>query len=269
MKDEKGDLVADPHSIVARWRKYFSQLFNVHGLKDVRQAEIHTTGPLVPEPSAAEVELAIDKLKSHKSPGIDHIPAELIKAGGKTICLEIHKLITSILKEKLPEVSKESIIVPTHKKGDKTDCSNYRGISLLPTTYKILSNILLSRLILYAKEIIGDHQCGFRRNRSTIDHIFCIRQILEKKWEYSEPVHQLFIDFKKAYDSFRREVLYKILIEFGIPRKLVRLIKMSLTGTYSRVRVGKNVSERFPIRNGLKQEDALSPMLFNIVKKHW
>ena len=59
--------------------------------------------------------------------------------------------------------------------------------------------------------------------------IFCIRQILEKKWEYNEAVHQLFIDFKKAYDSVRREVLYNILIEFGIPKKLVRLIKMCLT----------------------------------------
>ena len=72
VKDEKGDLVADPHRIVARWRKYFSQLFNVHG---VGQAEIHTAEPLVPKPSASEVELAIDKLKSHKSPGIDEIPA--------------------------------------------------------------------------------------------------------------------------------------------------------------------------------------------------
>ena len=66
-----------------------------------------------------------------------------------------------------------------------------------------------------------------------------------------------------AYDSVRREVLYKILIEFGIPRKLVRLVKMSLTETYSRVWVGKDVSDRFPIRNGLKQGHALSPMLFS------
>jgi hypothetical protein len=73
-------------------------------------------------------------------------------------------------------------------------------------------------------EIIGDHQCGFQRNRSTTDQIFCI-QILEKKWEYNETVHQLFINFKKAYDSVRREVLYNILIEFVIPMKLVRLIK--------------------------------------------
>jgi len=117
------------HSIVARWRNYFSQLFNVHGVKVVRQAEIHTAEPLVPEPSAAEFELAIDKLKSHKSPSIDQIPAELIKAGGRTICLDIHKLITSIWKkEELPEEWKNSIIVPIHKKGDKTDCNNYWGI---------------------------------------------------------------------------------------------------------------------------------------------
>jgi len=81
VKDEKDDLVADSHSIVARWRNYFSQLFNVHGFKDVGQAEIHITERLVPEPSASEVELDIDKLKSHKSPGIDQIPAELIKQG--------------------------------------------------------------------------------------------------------------------------------------------------------------------------------------------
>jgi len=138
VKDEKGDLVADTHSIVARWRNYFSQLFNVHGVKEVRQAEIHTAEQLVPEPSAAEVELAIVKLKSHKSPGIDQIPVELIKAVGRTICLEIHKLITCIWKkEKLSEEWKESIIIPIHKKGDKTDCNNYRPITILPITYKI------------------------------------------------------------------------------------------------------------------------------------
>ena len=91
VKDEEGELVADPHSIMARWRNYFSQLFNVHGVKDVRQAEIHTEESLVPEPSVFEVELAIGKLKNHKSPGIDQIPAELIKAWGRTICSAIHK----------------------------------------------------------------------------------------------------------------------------------------------------------------------------------
>ena len=109
VKDEKGDLVADSHSIMARWRNYFSQILNVHGVSDVRQAKIHTAEPLVPEPSALEVELAIEKLKSHKSPGIDQIPAALIKAGGSTIRCAIHKLIIAIW-------NKESIIVPIHKR---------------------------------------------------------------------------------------------------------------------------------------------------------
>jgi len=82
----------------------------------------------------------------------------LIKTGGTKICYEIHKFIISIWnKEKLSEEWQELIIVPMYKKGDKTDCNNYRGISLLPFMYKILSNIFLSRLTQYAEEINGDH----------------------------------------------------------------------------------------------------------------
>jgi hypothetical protein len=91
---------------------------------------------------------------------------------------------------------------------------------------------------------------------------------LIKKWEYNEAVYQLFVDFKKAYDSFRREVLYNILIKFGVPIKLVSLMKMCLTETYSRVWVGKNLSDMFHIRNGLKQGEALSPLLFNFALEH-
>jgi len=75
---------------LARWRNHFSQLLNVHGVNDVRQKETHTAEPQVPEPSASDFELAIEKLKSYNSPGIDQIPAELIKAGGRTIRYEIH-----------------------------------------------------------------------------------------------------------------------------------------------------------------------------------
>jgi len=155
----------------------------------------------VAEPSAFEVELVIEKLKRQKSPVIDQIPAELIKAGGRITRCEIHILVNFIWnKKELPEERKEAIIVPIYKNGDKTDCSNYRGLSVLPSMHKIVSIILLSRLTRYAEEIIGDHQCGFRRNRSDTDHIHCIRQILEKKWEYKEAVNQLFIYFKHAYD---------------------------------------------------------------------
>jgi hypothetical protein len=89
-------------------------------------------------------------LKKYKPPGSDQIPAELIQAGGKTLLSAIHELINSIWnKEELPDQWKESIIVPIYKKGDKTDCNNFHGISLLSTSYKMLSNILLSRLSMY------------------------------------------------------------------------------------------------------------------------
>jgi hypothetical protein len=85
-------------------------------------------------------------LKNYKSPGSDQIPAELIEAGGEMLLSAIHKLVNSIWnEEELPDQWKESIIVPIHKKGDKTDCNNYRGISLLSTSYKKLYRIFSSQ----------------------------------------------------------------------------------------------------------------------------
>jgi hypothetical protein len=132
VKDENGDLLADSHNILNRWRKYFSRLLNVHNVTDGRQIEVHTAEPLVPSPSRLEVEIAIAKLKKYKSQGSDQIPAELIQAVGEMLLSENHKVINSVWnKEELPDQWKESIIVPIHKKGDKTDCNYYRGISLL------------------------------------------------------------------------------------------------------------------------------------------
>jgi hypothetical protein len=110
----------------------------VHNVSDVRQIEVHTAEPLVPGPSRLEVEIAIAKLIKYKSPGSEQIPAELIQEGGEILLSAIHKLIHSVWnKEELPVQWKESIIVSIHKKGDKTDCNNYRGISLISTSYKV------------------------------------------------------------------------------------------------------------------------------------
>ncbi|KAJ4427400.1 hypothetical protein ANN_25021 [Periplaneta americana] len=219
------------------------------------------------------------KSASRVGPVFMSIPVPSINANLKQTCSDSELLTCQLLRARSTAWHKcsdyELLTCPAVAgsqyrvaQGDKTNCGNFRGISLLLTSYKILSNILLRRLTPYVDEIIGDHQCGFRRNRSTIDQIFCIRQIMEKKWEYKDTVHQLFIDFKKAYDSVKREVLYDILIEFGIPKKLVRLIKMCLSETYSRVRIGQFLSDAFPIHCGLKQGDALSPLLFNFALEY-
>jgi hypothetical protein len=145
VKGKNGDLLADSHNFVNSWKNYYSQLLNVHDVSDVRQREVHMVEPLVP--SRLEDEIAIAKLKKYKSPGSDEILAELIEAGGKILLSEIHKLINSVWnKEELPDQWTWSNIVSVHKKGDKTDCNNYHGLSLLSTSYKVLLNILLSKL---------------------------------------------------------------------------------------------------------------------------
>jgi hypothetical protein len=128
VKDEKGDLLVDPHEILNRWENYFRQLLNVRGVGGVTQTEMHPAEPFVPEPSASEVEIAIGKLKKCKSPGVDQIPAELVVARGETMRSEICKLIKLIWNKELPHQWKESTVVPIYIKGDKTGCSNYPGI---------------------------------------------------------------------------------------------------------------------------------------------
>jgi hypothetical protein len=114
----------------------------VHNVSDVRQTEAHTAEPLVSGPSHLEVEIAIAKLKKYKSRSSDQIQARLNQARGEILFSAIHKLINSIWnKEELPDHWKESITVPIKKKkGDKSDCNNYHGISLASTSYKMLSN---------------------------------------------------------------------------------------------------------------------------------
>jgi hypothetical protein len=151
-----------------------------HGVNGVRQTEIHTSEPLVPELSASDIELAIEKLKSHKSPGIDQIPAELIKAVGKTIRCEIHKLIISIWnKEELPEERRSRSFYLSVRRSIKQ-------IVLIIKAYQfcqLRTKLYPTSCCQYAEAIIGDHQCGFRRHISTTDHIFCILHILKKQWE--------------------------------------------------------------------------------------
>jgi hypothetical protein len=104
---------------------------------------------------------------------------------------------------------------------------------------------------------------GFDVTDQLLIRYFAFIRSWRKKWEYNETVHQLFIDFKKAYDLVRRKVLPSILIEFGVPMKLLRLIKMCLNEMYSKVCIGKHLSDNVPIQNGLKQGDTILLLLFN------
>lgn len=104
------------------------------------------------------------------------------------------------------------------------------------TSYKVLSLTILSRLEKYATDIIGEYQSGFIREKSTTNHIFTIRQIIEKYHEYNKELHMVFVDFKQAYDSINRDQLWIALANLGIPNKLIRMIKICNSNTLCKVR---------------------------------
>jgi hypothetical protein len=146
-------------------------------------------------------------------------------------------------KEEIPKEWKTALVYAIHKKGNKQICNNYRGIALLNVTYKILSHCILNRIKPWTEEILGEYQARFRKNRSMIDQIFILRQLLQKTWEYNKNVHILFIDFKKAYNSIHRASLIKTLEEFGLSRKLINLIECSISYTEVKVKVGHTLSK--------------------------
>ena len=177
----------------------------------------------------------------------------------------IHSIVVRIWREeKLPEEWTVGVICPLHKKGCKLVCSNFRGITLLNSAYKIFSKILSARIEPYYEDFLHEFQAGFRKGRSTVDQIHSIRQIIQKSDDKNVETLHLLIDFRAAYDSVRREELWRLMSEFLFPHKIIRLLRATLTKVYSRVKVQNSLSEKFETVTGLKQGDELSTKLFNI-----
>jgi hypothetical protein len=116
---------------------------------------------------------------------------------------------------------------------------------LLNTGYKILTSIINDRIKNYTEDIIGEYQCGFRANRSTIDQLFVMRQIIEKNYEYGVDMHILFVDYKQAFDSINRKKMIQALEYFVIPPKLINLVKMTLDQTTAKVKIEQQIGDEF------------------------
>lgn len=269
-RDKQGNILCNISEVLQRWVEHFDELLNVeHDDDSHEEMPIHTAQPLIVSPTYEETMSAINKLKNNKAPGTDNLTAEMFKCGGPSLWKLLHSLIVNIwTQEDLPESWKTGILCPLYKKGDKLLCSNYRGIVLLNVAYKVFANILYNRLLPYSEENIGEYQCGFRKNRSTTDHLFSIRQILEKCYEFNITTHHMFIDFKTAYDKVKREKLWYALNYFGVPAKLISLTKLTLSGVKCKVRIGSNLSDPFETKDGLRQGDGLAQLLFNFILEY-
>ncbi len=257
--------------IAAVWKKHFSSLLNRptklnwSRLDSVEQRQINET--LADYPSQDELDAALNQLRNGKAPGEDGLCGELFKYGGPHLKRELMKLICVIWEaERVPEDLKNATIIPLFKgKGNRQKVNNYRGISLLSAAGKILARILLNRLnaeILNA--LVPEEQCGFRKQRSTIDLIFAMRQLQEKCRERNQPLYALFVDFTKAFDSVNRQALWKILQKLGCPGKFINIIKALHEGMRAKVRSCSTTSADFTVDTGVKQGCVLAPTLFSL-----
>jgi len=125
-------------------------------------------------------------------------------------------------------------------------------------------NIILGKIKPYIEKVMVDYQNGFRDGRAVSDNIFAMKIIGEKLWEYNQIAQYLFTDFKKAYDSVHRDALQKSMKEFKIPTKLINMCKTCVQETRSAVRIEGTLSSFFENKTGLKQDDTLSQILFNL-----
>ena len=261
---------SDSKRVVARWSEHFQKLLNVPGdidheaLDNIPQRITKTS--LDEIPTMDDMARAIASLKDGKATGGDGIPAEVWKHGGDNLFSRLHQLITNAWEMgSLPQTWKDASIITIYKKGDRPDCGNYRGISLLSIAGKIFARILLNRLSIHiTPEVVPDTQCGFRGNRSTVDIIFCLRQLQEKCIEQDRPLYMVFVDFSKAFDTVGRTGLWQLLKKYGCPEKFTTMIEALHIGMMATVNVGGEVSESFRVTNGVKQGCVLAPTLFSI-----
>ena len=144
------------------------------------------------------------------------------------------------------------MVVPIPKKGDLKQCDHWCGISLLDVVGKVPGRIVQGRLQVISENFLPESQSGFRKGHGCADMIFVARQLVEKVREHGESLYVLFVDLRKALEKY------------GVPEKMLNVVKSFHEGKHAKVRLGSTVSDRFEVRNGLRQGCTLAPTLFNI-----
>ena len=269
-----------PKISITDWGNYFTNLFNSKDKQPNKANKVHqdtsaqleetNIEELDKEISLEEINQAIDKLKKGKSAGLDDISPALIQLAKPNISKYLKKLFNKIYDtSQYPVNWATSIIVPIHKKGSKLLMDNYRGISLLSVTSKLFTAIINKRLYAWMENNmkICDEQAGFRRQFSTIDHIYTLYSMVNNSLfgQKRGKLYVAFIDYKKAFDTVNREVLWEIMKEEGISTKVIKMVKAIYEKVFSRVRFGNKYSEEINCPLGVKQGCLLSPLLFSIL----
>ena len=270
LKSKSGLPITDSKSQMKRWTEHYLELYSTQNtitdeaLKNIPQLSV--LNHLDAEPTIKELEDALDHLPSGKSPGSDGIPPEVIKSGKPALLKPLYELLCLCWKEKeVPQSMRDSKIITLFKsKGDRANCNNYRGISLLSIVGKVFARVILLRLQVLADRVYPESQCGFRSKRSTIDMISAVKILQEKCQEQGQPLYAAFVDLTKAFDLVSRSGLAQVLERVGCPPVLLSLIMSFHSDMKGTISFNGKDSEPFPIRSGVKQGCVLAPVLFGI-----
>ena len=276
IRDENGKLLRKLDEIRARWRRYFTSLLNTTSAALNRRIiegllQKPTALSVGDPPVVSETKKALRSMANGKAMRRDELPAELLKLGlpdsSHEILLAFHDIIVAVwMTGEVPQEWKDATIKVLHKKKDRTECSNYWGLSLVAHAGKVLK-IVANQLDNFCEEagILPEEQCGFRPQRSTIDMMFVVRRLQELGRTSNTSLEICFIDLAKAFDSVDRVLLWEVIARFGAPPRMIKVIRMFHDGMRARVRLDDgDFSAWFNVCQGLRQGCVLSPLLFNI-----
>ena len=271
VKLPNGDISTNVKDVMNVWKTGFETLLNASNGEVVNELRYVNTNldnsTLNSDICETELKLAVNRLKCNKAAGIDELPAEILKCERLTdVLLKLfNKCFSTGL---IPDIWKKGIInpIPKSSTADRRDPLNYRGITLTSSVYKLYCNILNDRLSKWenSNNILLDNQNGFRKNRSTVDHVMTITSIIETRKLNKKNTFAAFIDFRKAYDNINRNLLFEKMRHLGINGSMYKALIAIYDNVRCSVRLNGIYTEWFEVRCGIKQGCALSSILFNL-----
>ena len=262
--------VTDQGQQMERWVEHYSDLYSRENTVTPSALGAIKCMPIMEElnvePTVDELSKVIDSLAIGKAPGSNNIPPDLIKHCKTTLLYPLYEVLCQCWREgAVPQDMRDAKIITLYKnKGERSNCNNYRGISLLFIIGKVYTWVLLIHLQKLAEHVYPESQCGFQAERSTVDMVFSLCQLQEKCREQQMPMYIAFIDLTKAFDLVSRDGLFKAFHKIGCPPRLHSLIESFHSNMKGTVQFNGNLSEPFDMCSRVKQGCVLAPSLFEI-----
>ena len=229
IKDRNGMDLTEGEDTKKRWQEYTEELYK----KIIHDPDNHNgmITHLEPDILECEVKWALGRITTNKASGCDGIPVELFQILKDDAMKVLHSICQQTWKtQQWPQDWKRSVFIPTPKKGNAKECSNYHTIPLISHASKLMLKILQARLQQYINRELPDVQAGFSKARVTRDQIANIHWIIEKSREFQKNIYFCLIDYTKGFDCVDHNKLWKILQEMGIPNHLTCFLRNLYAG---------------------------------------